>query len=117
MIYRIAEPSDWLAAQASGAFASADLSAEGFIHASERQQILRTAEKYYRNRADLLLLEIDEQKLNVRVVREDLAGSGQRFPHIYGPIPMAAVVRHLAFSTVAERGCPVSLPAELAGGS
>ncbi len=117
MIYRIAEPSDWLAALAGGAFASADLAAEGFIHASERQQILRTAEKYYRNRADLLLLEIDEQKLNVRVVREDLTGSGQRFPHIYGPIPMAAIVRHLAFSTVAEPGCPVLLPAELAGGS
>jgi len=43
MIYRIAESEEWLSTLRCGQFASADLAQEGFIHCSEKQQILRTA--------------------------------------------------------------------------
>ena len=110
MIYRIAERSDWLQTRQSGCFASADLAAEGFIHASELHQVLRTANKYYRGKAGLVLLEIDDTLLGVNVVREDLTGSGICFPHVYVPIPIRAIVRHVDFSEVAGGG--FSLPAE-----
>jgi uncharacterized protein (DUF952 family) len=38
------------------------------------------------------LLHIDEDRLTSPVVVEDLVGSGEPFPHIYGPIDLAAVV-------------------------
>jgi uncharacterized protein (DUF952 family) len=113
MIYRIAEPADWHAALATGSFASADLAAEGFIHASERHQILRTAGKYYIGRRDLWLLEIDDRALDGMVVREDLTGSGMMFPHIYGPIPIAAIVGHFAFT--ADDAGAFWLPSGMAG--
>ena len=91
MIYRLTLAGEWQAAQATGEFRSADLAAEGFIHCSERTQILRTASKYFANEAELTLLHIDETKLGVTLVREDLTGSGT-FPHVYAAIPVEGVV-------------------------
>jgi uncharacterized protein (DUF952 family) len=111
MFYRIAESADWLRAQEAGWFASADLATEGFIHGSELSQVLRTANKYYRGKAGLVLLEIDEALLGFPVVREDLGGSGVLFPHCYAPIPMTAIVRHFSFAESAGGG--FALPDEL----
>ena len=114
MIYRIAEHADWMKACQSGYFASADLVAEGFIHSSELNQVLRTADKYYRGKAALVLLEIEERILGEKVIREDLTGSGICFPHVYVPIPLRAIVRHFDFREEAAGG--FSLPAELGDG-
>ena len=111
MIYRIAESTDWADARKSGYFASADLEAEGFIHISERHQVLRTANKYYRGKTGLVLLEIDETRLDAPVIREDLTGSGVIFPHSYLPIPLVAIVRHFDFVELSENG--FQLPIEL----
>ena len=112
MIYRIAESTDWADARKNGYFASADLEAEGFIHVSERHQVLRTANKYYRGKTGLVLLEIDETRLDAPVIREDLTGSGDIFPHSYLPIPLSAIVRHSDFVELAKSG--FQLPIEWA---
>ena len=99
-LYRIAEPADWQHAQQTGFFASSDLAAEGFIHASEAHQILETARRYYAGRADLLLLEWDEAALaaaNVRVEREWVDSRQQHFAHVFRPVPLAAVRRTWPF--------------------
>ena len=101
MIYRIAELADWIRAQKTGLFASADLSLEGFIHCSERHQLARTAGKYYAGKSALMLLEIDDSVLGASLVREDLTGSGV-FPHSYAPIPLASIVRHFDFAVAAN---------------
>lgn len=116
MLYRLAEPADWQHAQQTGFFASADLAAEGFIHSSEQHQILETARRYYAGRADLVLLEWDEDALavaQVRVEREWVASRGQHFAHVFGPVPLAAVRRTWRFGPN-EQG-EFQLPAELAG--
>jgi uncharacterized protein (DUF952 family) len=93
MIYRLAEVPDW---EKTGFFASADLAAEGFIHASELYQVLATANRYYAGRPDVVLLELDENELWVAAVpvqREYVAARNDNFPHILAPVPLAAVVR------------------------
>lgn len=115
MLYRITEAADWQRAQQTGFFASADLAAEGFIHSSERPQILETARQYYAGRADLLLLEWDEAALavaGVRVEREWVAARGEAFAHVFGPVPLAAVVRQWPFA--ADAAGVFHLPGELA---
>ena len=97
MIYRIAETRDWEAAQESGYFASADLAAEGFIHCCTAQQIAAVGNRYYRGQEGLVLLEIDETQVHVPLQWEDLSNAGEQFPHVYGRIPRAALVRCLAF--------------------
>lgn len=113
MIYRIADAEDWRLACRTGRFVSADLDREGFIHASERDQVLATAERRFRGKAGLVLLEIDDAQLAGMVIREDLTGSGRKFPHVYGPIPLHAIVRHFDFRERDGRG--FALPAELSG--
>jgi uncharacterized protein (DUF952 family) len=108
MIYRITDNLSWQAAQRSGQFASADLSREGFIHASERHQVLRTAARYYAGCTDLLLLEVDEAVLGDTVKRDDSAGRGEQFPHVYAAIPLAAVKR---VAPLVETAAGFQLPA------
>ncbi|MDQ2794153.1 MAG: DUF952 domain-containing protein [Bacteroidota bacterium] len=114
MLYRLAEPADWQHAQATGFFASADLAAEGFIHASEVHQILETARRYYAGRADLVLLEWDEAALataDVRVEREWVASRQQHFAHVFGAVRLAAVRRQWPFG--ADEAGRFQLPPEL----
>ena len=114
MLYRIAEPADWYHAQKTGFFASADLAAEGFIHSSERHQILETARRYYAGQADLVLLEWDEAALaaaHVRVEREWVPSRQQHFAHVFGPVPLAAVRRSWPFA--ADTAGEFRLPAAL----
>ena len=116
MLYRIAEPTDWQQARQTGFFASPDLAAEGFIHASEAHQVLETARRYYAGRADLVLLEWDEAALvafGVRVEREWVASRQQHFAHVFGAVPLAVVRRSWPFG--ANSAGSFALPAGLAG--
>ncbi|KAA9327157.1 DUF952 domain-containing protein [Hymenobacter busanensis] len=116
MLYRIAEAADWQEARQTGFFASADLQAEGFIHTSELYQVLETAARYYAGRLGLVLLELDEDALQaagVVVKREFVASRQQDFAHVFGPIPLAAVVRSWPFAAAADGR--FSLPTELGG--
>ncbi|CAN5277192.1 DUF952 domain-containing protein [soil metagenome] len=95
MIYHLARVHDWDAASASGEYRVSTLGRAleevGFIHASSAEQLPETAERFYRDAdGDLVVLEIDESGLDVRW--ED-AGNGELFPHIYGPIVVASVMR------------------------
>ncbi|MCW2615434.1 MAG: hypothetical protein JWN08_2428 [Frankiales bacterium] len=65
----------------------------GFVHLSFAWQVEATAQRYY---ADLdeppLLLRVDPRLLEVPVRVEPAAGSGEGFAHVYGPLPVTAVV-------------------------
>jgi glutathione S-transferase len=95
-LYHIALPADWERARELGTYAMSTrgvtLADEGFIHCSRRQQIEATANRFYGELAEVLLLTIDESALDAPVVDEDLYETGERFPHVYGPIPVAAVI-------------------------
>ncbi len=99
MIYRLAEPHDWSAAQRQGFFASPDLAAEGFIHFSERHQVEGVARRYYSGRAGLILLVVDETRLGpaAPLKRENTTGGTELFPHVYGAVPLDAVVQSAPF--------------------
>jgi uncharacterized protein (DUF952 family) len=66
------------------------LAAEGFIHCSFAEQVARSANRFYAEAADLLLLHIDAQRLT-SPLREEAADNGEIFPHIYGPLNRDAV--------------------------
>lgn len=71
------------------------LATEGFIHCSPPDWVHVPATLLFRGRTDLVLLEIDESLVDAPVVWEDgvpPAPDGRQFPHIYGPLPVAAVV-------------------------
>lgn len=79
------------------------LAEEGYIHCSFPEQVAATAERYYAGRDDVIVLVVDPDRLGAPVVVEDLSGSGQSFPHVYGPIPVDAVVAVEDVATAAAR--------------
>lgn len=97
MIYHITVQSAWTKAQTVGEVKAQSLATEGFIHCSRQQQLLAVADRFYFGANDLLVLGIDETGVASLLVNEGPAGIGDPFaqdvfPHIYGPIPTAAVV-------------------------
>ena len=98
-IFHIATLADWEAAQESGAYTTStrgvSLEQEGFIHASRADQWEGVRAAFYADVTEpLVLLEIDTDLLDVPVVEEVPApGMTETFPHVYGAIPPAAVVR------------------------
>lgn len=71
------------------------LAEEGFIHFSYEHQLERTAAALDRGRTDLVLLCVDA--LTLEVVDEDCYEIGECYPHVYGPIPAAAVTDVVPF--------------------
>jgi uncharacterized protein (DUF952 family) len=95
MIYHIATRADWGSAQAAGEYTADSLGSEGFIHCSTAGQVRSTANRFFHGRQDLALLTIDEKKVTAEVRYENLEGGKDLFPHIYGPLPLGAIVRVL----------------------
>ena len=90
-LFHLVSASDWAAAQAAGELRPPSLAAQGFVHLSERAQVLGTANRFFTGRTDVLLLELDASKL-VHPVRYEEGEPGVLFPHLLGPLLVAAVV-------------------------
>ena len=91
-IYHITTDIDWAVAQGSGAYTADSLATEGFIHCSDEEQYVDVANRLFRGRQDLVLLQIDTELVPSDIVYENLEGGAVHYPHVYGPIPVAAVV-------------------------
>lgn len=97
-LFHLAEPDVWEASRAQGTYTASTLGRtleqEGFIHASYAHQWPATRQRFYGGvTSDLLLLEIDPERLEPEVVPEvGDPSTGERFPHLYGPLNVDAVV-------------------------
>lgn len=96
-ILHMALPEDWDAARPSGEYRISTrgmtLDEQGFIHCSYPRQIETVANAFYYDVAELVLLHIEPTLLEAEIkVEPGAAGESELFPHIYGPIPTAAVV-------------------------
>lgn len=87
------------------------LETEGFIHCSLREQFLERVNYLAPYSEEMELLEIDESRLGAEVRMEASSGSEVEYPHVYGPIPMAAVVAqyHLEWDGEDGYACPQEL--------
>ena len=100
----------WQTAVAAGEYRADSLTSEGFIHCSTVEQVLLPANDLYAGRTDLILLKIDPTCLTATLIYEDCYGSGHKFPHIYGPLNLDAVIGFISFSPNADG--TFSLPVE-----
>lgn len=92
MIFHLTTKSEWKAAQAQGFYLPKGFPSEGFIHCSDHYQLKRVANTFYPTTPDLICLRIDTDRLEAPVVYENLEGGTMLFPHIYGSLPVEAVL-------------------------
>jgi uncharacterized protein (DUF952 family) len=96
-IFHITERPLWDAARGVGRYdwstRGATLAEVGFIHCSFREQLEKVAGFLYADFTDeLVVLEIDSDRIGAPIRVENLDGGDELFPHIYGPLDVDAVV-------------------------
>jgi uncharacterized protein (DUF952 family) len=94
-LLHITERAQWLAAAPTGHYTMSTrgvtLEEQGFIHCSLRHQLRGVAELVYGDADDLVVLVIDSAKVQAPV-RYEASGTGaEKYPHIYGALPVDAV--------------------------
>lgn len=90
-IYHIVLPEIWMAID-NDLYEAASLETEGFIHCSFAEQLDGVIARYYSDKSNLVILEIDPERLMSRMIKEPSTNS-EIYPHIYGPINRDAIVR------------------------
>jgi glutathione S-transferase len=98
-VFHLAVAAEWERALETGEYRRStidtSLEEEGYIHASFAHQAQGVADRHYRGRDDIVLLTVDTGRLRdtgVDLRVEDASGHGEGFPHLYGPLPVDAVV-------------------------
>lgn len=93
LIYHLARAAEWAAATAEGTYhGSVEDRRDGYLHFSTAAQIRVSAARHRAGEAGLLLIEADADRLGEALKWEESRG-GALFPHLYGPLPLTAVLR------------------------
>jgi uncharacterized protein (DUF952 family) len=102
IVYKIMSAAELKQMQRDGVFrgSPADI-ADGYIHLSCGSQLAATLDKHYSGADGLMLAAVDLSRLG-DAVRWEPARGGQLFPHIYGPLPVEAVVSAATLERTAD---------------
>ena len=91
-VLHITTPEAWASAQRTGSVRPASLDDEGFVHCSTRSQLAGTLARHFPGDGPLVGLVLDPTLLGGVELRWEESRPGERFPHVYGPLPVGAVV-------------------------
>ncbi len=91
LVFHMCRRDEWEAARARGAYSgSSQDEADGFIHFSTAEQLPQSARRHRAGQTGLVLLAADPALLG-DMLRWEASRRGILFPHLYGPLPVAAV--------------------------
>ena len=90
-IFHIVLPEVWEVFDGDS-YSAESLTTEGFIHCSFEEQLDAVLQRYYSGRDEVVILEIDSDRLDSKLVIEPSTG-GEDYPHIYGTINRYAIVK------------------------
>jgi uncharacterized protein (DUF952 family) len=94
-IYKVLSADAWDEAQRAGSFtgSAVDLQ-DGFIHFSKAEQLRETLRRHFAGVRGLVLLYVpDDAIVPASALRWEASRGGALFPHLYAPLPTAAVQR------------------------
>jgi uncharacterized protein (DUF952 family) len=92
VIYKICDAALWQEAERAGLFRGAGVDIQdGFIHFSTAAQLAETAAKHFAGIDGLLLIAVDSSAV-AAALRWERSRGGALFPHLYGPLPLDAVL-------------------------
>ena len=90
--YKILTADQWAQFRSGGVFHGAPVDlADGYIHLSAADQLQGTLDKHFAGQSGLVIAEVDLAQLG-GTVKWEVSRGNALFPHIYGPLPMAAVL-------------------------
>ena len=90
VIFHLASPDEWAAAQVAGVVAPPSLVAEGFVHCSTAEQLDDTIARHFAGVDELVLLRLEPAGLG-DALRWEESRPGEAFPHVYRGIGLDEV--------------------------
>jgi uncharacterized protein (DUF952 family) len=91
IIYKILTAREWQEAERLGSYGGSTVDhRDGFIHFSDRHQVVETAARHFYGATDLLLVAVHSDRLD-GALRWEPSRGGALFPHLYGSLPLSAV--------------------------
>ena len=91
--YKVLTASEWSQFQTEGVFAGAPIDlADGYIHMSTTEQLDETVAKHFAGQSGLVIATIDLTQLG-DALKWEVSRGGALFPHYYGALPIAAVIK------------------------
>ena len=100
-LVHIVEAERWAEVDEDGSYAPETLDAEGFIHLSPARQAPTVAQVNYTDAAEPRLLVIDRAAIEADLKYEEMPTGA--YPHLYRPLPAAAVENVIEFPREAGR--------------
>jgi uncharacterized protein (DUF952 family) len=92
MIYKLLAATEWAAAETAGGFDGSEVDRrDGYLHLSGADQVVETAARHFAGRTGLVLLAVDPDRCG-GALRWEPSRGGALFPHLYGRLPLTAVV-------------------------
>lgn len=113
-LVRLCSEQEWASARELGWIApeSDGSGGQAFVHLSTLEQVHLPANRLYRGRTDMVLLYVDPSSVDAPVRWEPGVPTDPEsmlFPHLYGPLPVAAVMKWEAYLPGADgsfAACP-----------
>ncbi len=102
IILHITTRHEWDTALRQGFYKPEMFDTEDFIHCSTIEQVVDTANQFFKDEPDLVLLCIETKKVKGEIVYENLVGGEKMFPHIYAPLNTDAVVKVIDFHPASD---------------
>jgi uncharacterized protein (DUF952 family) len=91
VIFHITTTNEWKQALEKGYYETSSLRDEGFIHCCQQEQVSGVLNRYFKDKENLLRLQIETDKLTSPFYYEWSPSIADTFPHIYGVINLDAV--------------------------
>ena len=93
--FKILTATQWAQFSADGMFHGAPVDlADGYINLSTQDQVQGTLDKHFAGQEGLVIAEVDLTSLQ-DIIKWEVSRGGALFPHIYGALPMSAIIGHL----------------------
>ncbi|HEY1840873.1 MAG TPA: DUF952 domain-containing protein [Mycobacterium sp.] len=109
VLVHLCSTAEWSVARIRGDLRPESLASVGFVHLSTPEQVHLPANRLYRGRHDLVLLHIDPTRLD-SPIRWELGVAtdpeSMLFPHLYGALPVDAVINITSYRPTADGAFP-----------
>ncbi|MCB9595174.1 MAG: DUF952 domain-containing protein [Sandaracinaceae bacterium] len=93
-LYKILRAARWADADALGRVPEAPVDEQdGFLHLSDATQVRETARRHFAGQRELVLVTLDPARFAPDTLRWEPSRGGALFPHVYGAVPLEAVLR------------------------
>ena len=95
----VLDPAAWAAAQATGRHAPPELERDGFLHCCTLPQLAFVAARHFAGRTGMLALRFHPELCGAALEWVRSEPDQPPFPHLRGPIPLAAVAEVVPLET------------------